>query len=193
MTSAEHARASGSETEAAPDPWSPAPALDGPTWLRSATRHEVALADAVQRKSLVFGEVQAQEHHAIAQHNHEEAIRRAEHRMLVRRVDRLEARREVEKPILRDGALGFVGSFAPFALLVNGSRLDGTARKAAYVLAAAAAAFAGHEFMEHAHRRRVAQLEDELDRCESRAAVKAIPHPSPPRSHVLDRLLQGQR
>ena len=176
----------------APDPWAPDPVLEGPVWQRAATRHETALADAARRKAAVFGEVQAQERRTAAEHAHGEALRRAELGALRRRMDRLQERHEKERPLLRDAALGAVGVIGPLALLVNGSRIEGPARHAAYLAAAGAALFAGREFMEHAHQRRLAQLEDEIDRCEARVSMKAVASPAPASCWLLARLLDAE-
>ncbi|GDX83693.1 hypothetical protein LBMAG42_55040 [Deltaproteobacteria bacterium] len=172
------------------DPWSTPPPLEGPSWARAASRHEAAAAAGEQRRSMMLTEQYGGERFAHAQHEYEEAVRRAELKALRQRMERLRDRQDRDRPLVRDAFLGFAAAFAPIALLVNGSQLGGTARKAAYLAGAAGAAYAAAEWMEHSHERRRAQTEDELDRCEVRAVAKGVPQPPPPRS-VLSQLISG--
>ncbi len=173
-----------------PDPWSSQPPLEGPGWARAATRHEVAAAAGERRRSLMLSEQYGSEQQTLAQYAYEDAVRRGELRVLLQRMERLRDRQAADRPLLRDGFIGFAGALAPVALLVNGSKLSGTARSAAYMAGVAGAVYAGTEWMRASHERRLFQTEDELDRCEARVACKSVPQPLPQRS-MLSQLVSG--
>ncbi|MSP55062.1 MAG: hypothetical protein EXR69_05575 [Myxococcales bacterium] len=173
-----------------PDPWSSHPPLEGPSWARAATRHEAAAAAGERRRSQMLTEQYGGEQQTLAQYAYEEAVRRGELRVIRQRMERLRDRQDADRPLVRDGFIGFAGAFAPVALLVNGSQLAGNVRKAAYLAGMAGAAYAATEWMRASHERRRAQIEDDLDRCEARAACKSVPQPPPPRS-ILSQLLSG--
>jgi hypothetical protein len=173
-----------------PDPWSSQPPLEGPSWARAATRHEAAAAAGERRRSLILSEQYGSERQAMSQYAYEDAVRRGELRVLLQRMERLRDRQAADRPLVRDGFIGFAGSFAPVALLVNGSKISGTARTAAYLAGLAGAVYAGTEWMRASHERRRSQIEDELDRCDARVACKSVPQPPPPRS-MLSQILSG--
>jgi hypothetical protein len=85
----------------------------------------------------------------------------------------------MNKPQLRDAAVGTAGVLVPGMMVVSGSQVQGPMKTAMFTLAIAASAVAGNQWMEWRCEQRAARYEDELDRLEERIAELSVPRPQP--------------
>ncbi len=160
------------------DPWAPPPIMEGLPLHNPPSPHEAAHDAAQARRSQVLDRIALQVLQGQESHRHREAQRQAEAEACRARLERLENRLSAERPLLRDGAIGFAGTMAPLSMLLSGSKLSGPKRHAALIGVALAALLAGHQWMEARSESRTARLEDEIDRQRLTLARRSIPSPT---------------
>ena len=116
---------------------------------------------------------------ALNEHVYRERVRQAEVETTQRRIARLEDRMDADRPLFKDGVVGFTAALAPMAMLASAAELEPKAKRAALAMAAVAATVAGHQWAEHRSEARRSRAEDELDRQHTRLATKLVPVPVP--------------
>lgn len=161
------------------NPWAAPPQmLDGPGYL-PRTPHQEALDAAVASREPHRRMQLQRSMEAEARYQYEHHQQQVELTALQRRRARLEDRMAMNRPQLRDGAVGSVTVLGVGTMLMSNAQVQGTQRLALLVGLGGLSLFAGSQWMEWRCEQRTARYEDELDRVEERIAQKSVPRPRP--------------
>ena len=162
-----------------PSPWDAPPVLEGPSFSPPRTALEQAKLAAVTREEQVQRRQEARQEQLAAQHGYAEAVRIAEVQQLRRRLARIREQRDTSQPLMRAAEVGAVAVTTPLVVMAGNSGARNELKQVLSLGAAVLGLVAGREWMNHQHQTRVARLEQEAERIESRLAVQGIPNPPP--------------
>lgn len=162
------------------DPFGSAPVVEGahfqsrPLDPLDVARHSAAAANEPYRRLQQRRAIEGEE-----RFRYEEQIRRQRRESLERRRSRVQDREAMNRPQLRDAAVGTAGVLVPSMMIVSGSQVQGPMKTALFALAVAGSAVAGNQWMEWRCEQRTARYEDEMDRLDERIAELSVPRPRP--------------
>lgn len=162
------------------DPFGPRPVTEGAHFHSRAldphevARHSAVVADEPYRRRQQQRAVEEDE-----RFRYEETLRRQRRDSLMRRRSRVSDRSAMNRPQLRDAAIGTAGVLVPSMMIVSGSQVQGSMKTALFALAVAGSAVAGNQWMEWRCEQRTARYEDEIDRLDERIAELSVPRPRP--------------
>lgn len=162
------------------DPFGPEPVLDGahhqarPLDPLEVARYSASAANEPHRLRMQRRAAEEEE-----RFRYEENVRRQQRDSLDRRRSRVRNRAAMNRPQIRDAAVGTGGVLVPSMMIVSGSQAKGPAKTALFALAVVGSAVAGNQWMEWRYEQRTARYEDELDRLDERIAELSVPRPRP--------------